>query len=121
MTEPRRDDGDAAARELEERKDFRSYAWGIALALVLTLVAFALVHGAVVPGLPRLQRVSVIGALALVQMVVHFRCFLHIGWRERREDLLLILFSALLLVTMVAGTLWIMASLAMRMALPSMP
>ncbi|MHB8743650.1 MAG: cytochrome o ubiquinol oxidase subunit IV [Sulfuricaulis sp.] len=118
MIEQTRDDGDAAIRKLEERKEFHSYVWGIALALVLTLVPFALVYWAAMPGLPLL---SVIGAFALVQMVAHFRFFLHIGFRQKREDLLLILFSTLLLVIMVAGTIWIMASLAMRLTLPAQP
>ncbi|MHB8454950.1 MAG: cytochrome o ubiquinol oxidase subunit IV [Acidiferrobacterales bacterium] len=118
MIEQTRNDGDAATRKLEERKEFHSYVWGVALALVLTLVPFALVHWAAMPGLPLL---SVIGAFALLQMVVHFRFFLHIGFRQKREDLLLILFSTLLLFIMVAGTIWIMASLAMRMTLPAQP
>lgn len=74
MIEQTRDGGDAASRKLEERKEFHSYVWGIALALMLTLVPFALVHWAAMPGLSLL---SVIGAFALVQMVVHFRFFLH--------------------------------------------
>jgi cytochrome o ubiquinol oxidase operon protein cyoD len=78
-------------------------------------VPFALVHWV---AMPRLSLPSVIGAFALAQMVVHFRFFLHIGFRQKREDLQLILFSTLLLVIMVAGTIWIMASLAMRMTLP---
>ena len=109
---------ETATRKLEERKDFHAYVWGIALALLLTLVPFALVRWA---ALPRLPILSVIGAFALVQVVVHFRFFLHIGWRQKRDDLLLILFSTLLLVIMVAGTIWIMANLAMRMALPVQP
>ena len=60
-----------------------------------------------------------IGDFALVQMLVHFRFFLHIGFRQKREDLQLLLFSALLLTIVVAGTIWIMASLAQRMAMPS--
>ena len=118
MIDQTRDGRDAATRTLEERKDFHSYVWGIALALVLTLVPFALVRWAAISGLPLL---SVIGAFALVQMVVHFRFFLHIGWRQKRDDLLLILFSTLLLVIMVAGTIWIMANLAMRMTLQVQP
>ena len=116
MIEQTRDGGDAATRELEERKEFRSYVLGVALALVLTLAPFGLVHWAT---MPRLSLLSVIGAFALVQMVVHFRFFLHIGFRQKREDLQLILFSTLLLVIMVAGTIWIMASLAMRMIPPA--
>jgi cytochrome o ubiquinol oxidase operon protein cyoD len=118
MIEQTRDGGDAATRKLEEQKEFHSYVWGIALALMLTLAPFALVHWAAMPGLSLL---SVIGAFALVQMVVHFRFFLHIGFWQKREDLQLILFSTLLLVIMVAGTIWIMASLAMRMTLPAQP
>jgi cytochrome o ubiquinol oxidase operon protein cyoD len=102
-------------REAEERKDFRSYGWGIALSLLLTLPAFALVHWA---AMPRAWLLIVTGAAGLAQMLVHFRFFLHIGFKEKREDLQLIVFSALLLTIMVAGTIWIMASLAMRMGMP---
>ena len=96
----------------------RSYVWGIGLALLLTLVPFALVRWA---ALPRGSLLIVIGVFALAQMLVHFRFFLHIGLREKREDLQLVVFSALLLTIMVAGTIWIMASLAMRMAMPGAP
>ncbi|HEY8229058.1 MAG TPA: hypothetical protein VIG31_01260 [Rhodanobacteraceae bacterium] len=55
-------------------------------------------------------------------MIVHFRFFLHISFSHKREDLQLILFSTVLLIIMVAGTIWITASLATRMAVPmSMP
>jgi len=104
--------------EQQERREFRSYIWGVGLALLLTVVPFALVHWA---GMPRVPLLIVIGAFALVQMLVHFRCFLHIGFRQKREDLQLILFTALLLTMMVAGTIWIMASLALRMTMPASP
>jgi len=42
---------------------------------------------------------------------------LHISLRQKREDLLLLIFSALILSIMLAGTLWIMASLALRMGM----
>lgn len=115
MSELTHPSGSPAALK-QERREFRSYVWGLSLALLLTVVPFALVHWA---GLPRLPLMIVIGVFALVQMLVHFRFFLHIGLRQNREDLQLILFSALLLTLMVAGTIWIMASLALRMAMPA--
>ena len=113
MNEHTRAVEDAGRRE--ERKEFRSYVWGGGLALVLTLVPFALVRWAVILPFPVL---IAIGVFALVQMVVHFHFFLHIGFRQKREDLQLILFSTLLLVIMVAGTIWIMANLGQRMMIP---
>ncbi len=101
----------------EEQREFRSYVWGAALALLLTLIPFAIVHWAAFPRFPLL---IAIGVFALLQMLVHFRFFLHISFKQEREDLLLILFSALLLIIMVAGTVWIMSSLATRM-MPNQP
>lgn len=116
MSEQTSDYDDQAERNKEERRDFRSYVWGIVLALLLTLVPFALVQWIDIPRFPLL---IAIGVFALVQMLVHFRFFLHISFRQKREDLQLILFSTLLLIIMVAGTIWIMASLALRMTMPA--
>lgn len=99
-----------------ERREFLSYVWGVGLALLLTLAPFALVHWGLMAQ-PALY--VTIGVFALAQMIIHFRFFLHIGFQHKREDLLLILFSALLLFIMVAGTIWIMANLAIRMAMPT--
>ena len=93
--------------------ELRSYLTGYALAVILTLAAFAVVAFS---GLSATLGLSVIGALALVQVVVHFSYFLQIDLsRQKREDLQLILFSTLLLVIMAVGTIWIMANLATRM------
>jgi cytochrome o ubiquinol oxidase subunit IV len=100
----------------EERRELRSYLCGVGIALLLTMVPFALLHWA---HLPRLPMLVVVGVFALFQILIHFRCFLHISFARKREDLQLILFSALLLSIMVAGTIWIMASLASRMVMPT--
>ena len=118
MTEHLHGGTDQVDQQQAERREFRSYVWGFGLALLLTLVPFALVHWA---GLPRSPLLIVIGAFALAQMVVHLRFFLHIGFRQKREDLQLILFSTLLLIIMVGGTIWIMYSLAVRMTMPMLP
>ena len=108
--------GDSAG--IDERAEFQSYVRGILLALVMTGLSFGLVHWSPITGF---ALHAVIGAAALAQMIVHLRYFLHIGFRQPREDLQLILFSSLLLVIMFAGTLWIMANLTERMALPVVP
>lgn len=117
MSEPG-DSAGEALRQAEERREFRLYVWGISLALLLTLVPFALVHWGDVPRFPLSV---VIGTFALLQAIVHFYFFLHIRFGGKREDLQLILFSTLVLTLMVAGTVWIMASLALRMVMPAQP
>jgi cytochrome o ubiquinol oxidase operon protein cyoD len=96
-----------------KRDDVRSYAIGYGLALVLTGAAFATVRW---PGFGPTATLALVLGLALVQMVVHFRFFLHITFgKSTREDLQLILFSALILTLMVSGTLVILFNLRARM------
>lgn len=108
------EDSGAAAREsgAAGRREIRSYVRGAVLALALTAAAFAALWW---EPPERGVRLWIIGVCALLQMIVHFRFFLHVGWRRGRDNLLLILFSALLLFIMVAGTIWIMGNLADRM------
>lgn len=100
------------------QRELQAYLWGVGLALVLTLAAFGLVYFG---HAPPTTVYLVVGWLAFIQMMVHFRFFLHIGLRQKREDLQLILFSAMLLVIMIGGTVWVMSSLATRMAMPGLP
>jgi cytochrome o ubiquinol oxidase operon protein cyoD len=85
----------------------------IGIALALTGAAFATVHWPFF--VPTKTLVAMLG-LALVQMMVHFRFFLHTSLRKStRDDLQLILFSALIVILMVAGTLVILFNLRARM------
>ncbi len=106
-SEQAEDPADAYKRELW------SYVWGIGLALMLTGVPFAMVHWHAVS---HFWLLVTIGTFALVQIVVHFQFFLHIDLsKQKREDLELILFSTLILMTMAGGTIWILSNLAGRM------
>ena len=97
----------------EKSREIRSYLTGYALALALTGLAFAAVRWQSFAGAPTL---TILFSLALVQVIVHFRFFLHIGFgRSSRDDLQLILFSALIVVLMVGGTLVILLNLRHRM------
>ncbi len=110
-----RSPGGASAEDpdAEYRRELHSYLWGIGLALLLTWVPFSLVYWHAAP--PFWLFIG-IGAFALVQIVVHFRFFLHIRFtKQKMEDLELILFSTLILTLMAGGTIWILTNLAARM------
>lgn len=103
----------AGSDDREKARELRSYGIGFALAAVLTAIPF----GAVATGLLASATVWwIIGVAALVQLVVHFRFFLHIGLgRSTRDDLQLILFTALIILLMAGGTIWILSNLHHRM------
>jgi cytochrome o ubiquinol oxidase subunit IV len=81
--------------------------------LALTGVAFAAVRW---PSFAATTTLAIVFGLALVQSVVHFRFFLHIGLaKSSRDDLQLILFSTLIVAMMVSGTVVILMNLRHRM------
>ncbi len=95
------------------RADFLTYGIGYLLAIALTGAAFALVHFHA--GSPT-GDFAIVLVLGLVQIVVHMRCFLHMSLqRSARADLMLVLFSVLIIAVMVSGTLVILFNLSMRM------
>lgn len=95
------------------RGDFLTYFTGYVLALILTGIAFGTVHFHWAAGPTAFY---VVLALAFVQIIVHFRCFLHMALqRSARSDLMLVLFSALIISMMVGGTLVVIFNLRMRM------
>jgi len=97
----------------DAQREKRSYVWGLGLAVILTGAAFGLATFRLLSGGALL---IAIGGLALAQVIVQFRFFLHIDLsRQKREDLQLILFTGLLMAMMVGGSLWIMANLDARM------
>ena len=96
-----------------ERSDVRIYLIGYALALVLSCIAFAEVRW---PVFHPAATFAIVLVLALAQAIVLFRFFLHITLaKSARDDLLLILFSTLIVVLMVSGTLVILMNLRARM------
>ncbi len=66
-----------------KRDELRSYAIGYVLALALTGAAFAMVRW---PSFDSATTLAIVLGLALVQMVVHFRFFLHISFRKSARD-----------------------------------
>ncbi len=98
----------------EQRTEQLQYVVGYVMAGALTALAFFAVIGGY---LARGSALAVVAGLGFVQLLVHLRYFLHIGLsRQKREDLQLILFSALLLAIMVGVTVWVMGNLQTHMS-----
>ncbi len=96
-----------------EHADVATYLIGYVAALALTGAAFALVRW---PSLGGATTLGIVLALAVAQMIVHFRFFLHITLaRSARDDLRLILFSTLIVALMASGTLVILLNQRARM------
>ncbi|MGY2486734.1 cytochrome o ubiquinol oxidase subunit IV [Cupriavidus sp. CP313] len=92
---------------------FKSYAIGFILAVILTVIPFKLVmDGSMDKG----KILWIILGMAVVQMLVHLKYFLHLDTSsEQRSNVIALLFTALILVIVVAGSLWIMHNLNTNM------
>ena len=98
-----------------DRQAVRSYVIGFIAAVVLSVIPFWLVASHVLPPRPTLL---VIGVAAVLQVLVHLRFFLHLDVTTTpKENLLALVFTALLIFLMVGGSFWIMFDLHGRMAL----
>jgi len=84
----------------------RSYVGGFLLSLLLTALSFGLVMaGRVPPGLT----FGLITLLAVVQLLVQLVFFLHLGTApDQRHNTVIFILTALLITTVVTGSLWVM-------------
>jgi cytochrome o ubiquinol oxidase operon protein cyoD len=85
----------------------KSYLTGFVLAVILTAIPFWIVIGKVFekPGVTAL----VILALAVVQIVVHMVYFLHMNAKsEGGWTMLALIFTMVLVVITLSGSLWVM-------------
>lgn len=95
-----------------EQKARARYALGGVACAVLTMLAFM----PVVLGWPTRVALMVVGFSGVMQVIAQLYAFMHIDLSpQRRDDLMLILFSLLQVGIMFAGTLWVMFNLATRM------
>ena len=98
----------------------RTYLIGFLLSVALTAVPFWLVMtGALAPQATAI----VIVTLAVVQILVHTVCFLHVNTRsEGGWTLMAYAFTAVMVLIVIAGSLWIMYHLnSNMMPLTEMP
>ncbi|HEX7822483.1 MAG TPA: cytochrome o ubiquinol oxidase subunit IV [Sphingobium sp.] len=87
----------------------RDYVIGFGLSVVLTAIPFWLVMAHPLPG--PITGVIVMG-FAAVQMIVHMIYFLHMNGRaEGGWSLTALVFTIILVVIMLSGSLWVMTHL----------
>jgi cytochrome o ubiquinol oxidase operon protein cyoD len=124
----------------ENHPDLATYLTGFILALLLTLLAFGLViiergcslgsidkllgifpSGEVITEeMPRWLIIGGVSVLAILQISVHLRYFLHFSFGSAQNwNLQAILFALFIIIIMVGGTLWIMNDLNGHMMLGS--
>ncbi|HSW15521.1 MAG TPA: cytochrome o ubiquinol oxidase subunit IV [Solimonas sp.] len=91
----------------EAHGSFREYLTGFLLSVVLTAIPFWLVMGDVLAS--KQATVLVILGFAVVQILVHMICFLHMNTRsEGGWNMLALIFTLVLVVITLAGSLWVM-------------
>jgi cytochrome o ubiquinol oxidase operon protein cyoD len=95
------------------RQDFATYGVGYFLAATLTCISFACVFFRLFSPAGNFTIILILG---LFQIIVHMRCFLHVSLnRSARADLQLVLFSVVIILLMVGGTLGILYNQLARM------
>lgn len=92
----------------------RGYLTGFGLSVALTAIPFALVMTGVVANVT--VAALIIMALAAVQIVVHMICFLHMDTRsEGGWTMMALIFTVVLIVIALSGSLWVMYHLNTNM------
>jgi cytochrome o ubiquinol oxidase operon protein cyoD len=93
----------------ESHASVKSYMIGFVLAIILTAIPFGLVMQQGHYGFSADTVVSAILALAVVQVFVHVVYFLHMDRSaEQRWNVVAFAFTAMILVIVVSGSIWIM-------------
>lgn len=95
------------------RGSLKSYLTGFVLALILTAIPFALVMRGTWSAAATLAAIFVAG---IAQILVHLHYFLHLDTTSAaRWNVLAMIFTLLIMILFVGGTLWIMWTLNYRM------
>jgi cytochrome o ubiquinol oxidase subunit IV len=95
------------------RGSLKSYLTGFILSLILTAIPFALVMNGTLS--PSATLAGILSA-GMVQILVHLHYFLHLDTSSAaRWNVLAMIFTVLIMILFVGGTIWIMNSLHYRM------
>ena len=98
----------------------KGYVTGFVLAVILTAIPFWLVMGKVINS--STLTAAVILCFAVVQIVVHMFYFLHMNTKaEGGWTMLALLFTLVLVVITLSGSLWVMYHVSTNMMPTSVP
>jgi len=86
---------------------YRSYVIGFVLSVVLTVIPFWVVLGE--PEISVGLAIGIVFALGAVQIMVHVHYFLHVTVKaEQGWQAMSLIFTAVILVIVLAGSIWVM-------------
>lgn len=101
------------SRHDAERRSLHSYVIGFGLSVVMTLIAYLLVVHDV---FSRPILMAIIAGLALLQFAVQVLFFLHLSQESRpRWRLVTFLFMGMVVIILVAGSIWIINNMNYHM------
>ncbi len=99
----------------------RSYIVGLVLSLACTATAFGLTHIHISLGHQVFNHQFLIGTLSILafaQLLTQLIFFLHVGKKSHSWNILAVALTVLMVVFIVAGSLWIMAHLQHNTRIP---
>jgi cytochrome o ubiquinol oxidase operon protein cyoD len=97
----------------EAHGSLRSYLIGFVMAVILTVVPFAMVMKG---GFSTETTVVTVVVLAVVQMLVHLIYFLHMdSSSDQRWNVLAFVFTGVIIGIVAGGTLWVMYNMNVNM------
>jgi len=97
---------------------FKTYVTGFVLSIILTVIPFWLVMQ---PTSPHIVILAAIYGLALVQIIIHLICFLHMSTKsEQKWNNTAFAFTILVVIILIGGSVWIMTN-ANDNLMPKMP
>jgi cytochrome o ubiquinol oxidase operon protein cyoD len=97
----------------------RTYTQGFVLSLLLTLISFGVVMGG---NYSAPVALVIVVAAAVLQILVQMHYFLHLdASSSQRWNVMVLLYTVIIIALLVGGTLWIMYNTGIRMMPMSMP
>lgn len=99
--------------QAHQHVSYRSNTTGFIISFLLTLISFGIVMSGTFPASLAL---TIIVVLAVLQIVAQMHFFLHLDSSpSQRWNLMVLIYTLIIVVFLVAGTLWIMYNTNIRM------